>query len=719
MSREKTQTIAETAALAQEIEQLRRENAALRLAASGKAPASPSERELLIGALDAVPGFVGFIDAEGRYRLNNKRYEERFGLDRGELFGRPAADIIGEEAFRTAETYIDRARNGTAGDHKNLISTSHGKDRVFETSFLPHRDASGQYTGCFIFSQDTTERERAREALEDSADSYRRGLELLPDAILVIVEGKIAFANEAATTLFGGNLTGLDPLVTVDPNERQRILRRRWRVSEDGNRASFKIFSYRTLDGAPFKGESSATKIVWQGQLAILTIVRDVTKMLQRREKGRAARAAADTANKAKSEFLATMSHEIRTPMNGVLGMATRLAQTELTAEQREGLDIIQDSGRALLELLNDILDMSKIEAGRIDLEKRDFHLADLLGNIEALWSLQATEKGLSFALYNKASQVDMIRTDATRLRQVLNNLIGNALKFTADGGVELHVSATPRNDGVLEIRFEVRDTGIGLTAAQQEKLFRPFAQADVTTTRKYGGTGLGLSISKSIVELLEGTIGVDSTAGEGSIFWFTIIAEPGVAEAGVTGTGAAGDVTDAPAEPDNDSPQALRILLAEDNAINRKIVAGMLAPLGCQLDIVENGLEAVAAVARAPYDLILMDAHMPEMDGVTAAREIRSMQDPAASLPIIVLTADAMRGDRERYLAEGMTDYIAKPIDQQNLLDTVARHAAAAGDRDRAPSSDSKDAPDRGDAAAFAELIGGFKPDRHRAGGS
>ena len=717
-----TQPIAENEALLSEIERLRRENEALRLAAQS---APPPERELLVGALDAVPGFVGFIDADGRYRLNNRRYEERFGLDRREMLGRPAADIIGEEAFRTTETYINRARNGVVESHTNLISTNHGADRTFETSFLPHRDASGAYVGCFVFSQDVTDRERALKELEDSADSYRRGLEMLPDPILIIVEGKIAFANEAATTLFGGALAGLEALETVDPEERPRILRRRWRITKDGHRASFKIFIYRKLDGTPFKGESSATNIVWQGRPAILTIVRDVTRMLERRERGRAARAAADAANKAKSEFLATMSHEIRTPMNGVLGMAALLAQTELTTEQREGIDIIQDSGRALLELLNDILDLSKIEAGKVDMEKRDFRLADLLRTVHALWSPQAEKKSLAFSVSDTTSHEGVLHSDAGRIRQVLNNLIGNALKFTDRGGIELHVSDAPRDSGSIELRFEVRDTGIGMTEEQTRKLFRPFTQAEIDTAEKYGGTGLGLSISKNIVELLDGTIGVDSRPGEGAAFWFTIVAEAGEASDAADAAPRSSGI--AVPEPNDTLPgrKSLRILLAEDNAINRRIVAGMLASLGCRLDMVENGLEAVAAVARTPYDLVLMDAHMPEMDGVTATKRIRALPGPAATVPIVALTADAMRGDREKFLASGMTDYVAKPIDQQELLAVIARHTTEAietgrqadgGPEETGPAAAAADST--GAAKAFGEMIDGFGTDRRGAGG-
>ena len=420
---------------------------------------------------------------------------------------------------------------------------------------------------------------------------------------------------------------------------------------------------------------------------------------------------AARMANYAKSSFLASMSHEIRTPMNGVLGMATNLLNSDLPPDKRENVQIIKECGDSLLGLLNDILDLSKIEAGKISLEKTDFSIERLLKATSALWSSRADAKDLAFIVRNEAKDCDCIRSDSGRIRQILYNLVGNAIKFTERGIIEIVVRREGRADDRVMLRFEVRDTGIGLTDEQIEKLFQPFVQADSSTTRKYGGTGLGLAISKQVAELLGGEIGVESAAGIGSTFWFTILAEMG--DSDVMREDSELDVQNLLPEVPID--RKLNILVAEDNQVNQMVVMALLAPLEYDIDIVSNGLEAVRAVEQKGYDLVLMDIQMPEMDGPTATAAIRSLRDPErAAVPIVAITANAMKGDRESYLAAGMNDYVSKPIDQRELFRVIQRcvrgrtepvvhFGNGASDNNNEPRSETRSRND--DEAALGEL--------------
>jgi signal transduction histidine kinase/DNA-binding NarL/FixJ family response regulator len=383
---------------------------------------------------------------------------------------------------------------------------------------------------------------------------------------------------------------------------------------------------------------------------------------------------AAQVANQAKSEFLANMSHEIRTPMNGVIGMADLLLDAPLGVEQRDYAETIRDSARALLAVINDILDFSKIEAGKLELEVERVDVRYLQQDVMRLMSTQARDKNLRITACVDPAVPKLVQGDAGRLRQVLLNLCANAIKFTQHGEVALSVGVVSHDLDCTMLRFEVRDTGIGVPEACLHSLFKPFSQLDASTTRRFGGTGLGLSIVKRLAEMMGGEAGVLSREGVGSTFWFTARFSIAAAESAT------------PRSPANAVPQAqplgsdreCRILLAEDNAVNEKVATRALRTMGFKVDAVSNGRAAVTAWATGLYDLILMDCQMPELDGYEATIEIRNREQGVGHIPIVALTAHAMKDDDVKCKAAGMDDYLTKPLDRKRLQSCLDQYLRA-----------------------------------------
>ncbi len=372
--------------------------------------------------------------------------------------------------------------------------------------------------------------------------------------------------------------------------------------------------------------------------------------------------ARAETANDAKSRFLATMSHEIRTPINGVVGMMSLLRGTQLDEQQQIYSDVAITSAQSLLHIIDDILDFSKIEAGKMEIEEIDFDLHAFLGNLQNLYEFRAASKDLSFNYFCAPDVPQWIKGDITRLRQILDNFLGNAIKFTRSGHISLIVEGLLKNEEKSLIRFRVEDTGEGISDADQQKLFKSFSQADASTTRKFGGTGLGLAITKELVELMRGKVGFLSEEGKGSFFWVEIPFEQGSALAG----------TSQNIDPAGVPPPACDILLVEDNKTNQAVALGMLDKLGYKnIEVAENGQQAIDAVNKKTFDVILMDCQMPVLDGYQATRDLRAS---GCNTPVIAMTANAMQGDREKCLAAGMDDYIAKPIFIETLRETMAK---------------------------------------------
>lgn len=392
-------------------------------------------------------------------------------------------------------------------------------------------------------------------------------------------------------------------------------------------------------------------------------------KLTVQAEELRLAAEKAEAAVRAKSRFLSSMSHEMRTPLNGVVGMAQVMEDTDLDEEQRGGLAVIKSSSLVLLALISDVLDLGKIEAGRLDLEKIAFDLPDLVKKTLQIVEPAAGAKSLEISLELAAGTPQHVLGDSTRLQQVILNLLSNAVKFTSEGGIALRVKACEGPDPRLaRVRFEVSDSGIGISPEQEQRIFRSFTQADESTTRKYGGTGLGLAISRHLVERMGGALAVDSQPGEGSTFHFEI--ELPLAES-------APHLAESPEEPVREDTPSLEVLVVDDIALNRLVARKLLEKLGHQVEEAADGIEAVEAVQKKAYNVVFMDLEMPRLDGLQATGRIRQLDGDRAQTPIIALTAKGLAGDREKALASGCDDYLSKPIHRSALVQALGRITA------------------------------------------
>lgn len=561
-----------------------------------------------------------------------------------------------------------------------------------------YRDADGTPVRMSGLTWDVTRRTLAELSLREAEERSRLLLESAGDGIVGMdVAGRVTFMNTAAEQMLGfsfGELVGCDLHAAVhyahaDGSPYPAAECSHSAACVDGSESHVDEEVFWRKDGTSLPVEYTARPIRRGDELTgAIVIFRDISErkrameqLLQAKREVEAANreleraiaranqlaAEADAANVAKSEFLANMSHEIRTPMNGIIGMIGLLLGTDLTEEQREYAETVQSSAEALLVIINDILDFSKIEAGKLEMESLDFDLRTTLEDALDLPALHAHEKGLEITSYIAPDVPSAVRGDPGRLRQVLTNLVGNAIKFTDHGEVAVSVDLVSETRDQVTLRFEVRDTGIGIPKEQQGRLFDAFTQADASTTRRFGGTGLGLSISKRLVELMHGSIGVESEPGVGSTFWFTAVLEKRQVEA---------SPVEQEAEQKTASVRGQRVLAVDDNATNRKVLAGMLSSWGCRHEEVDGAEAALAALRKAkqdgdPFRIAILDMMMPGMDGEALGAAIKA--DPELEdVALVMMTSMGSRGDASRLEELGFAAYLTKPVKQSSLHDCL-----------------------------------------------
>jgi PAS domain S-box-containing protein len=514
-------------------------------------------------------------------------------------------------------------------------------------------------------------RKSVEAELEYAETSNRAMLETAASGIVTAsADGTIRSFNRAAERLFGyetSEIVGQNLKVLMPAPPRDRHERYIERYLKSG---LAKVIGSDTdvvavrKDGSTFPVHLAVSEYRVQGKQFFAGVITDISERVASEAALSEALEEAERATRAKTAFLASMSHEIRTPMNGVLGMAGMLDDTPLDEEQREYLDIIKDSGELLLGLINDILDFSKVESGRIELEDTAFDPVTLAHESLALIKPEADEKGLSLEVVATPDLPSLVG-DAGRIRQILLNLLSNAIKFTEKGGVTIEVGGVTRG-GFGELSLSVRDTGIGISSEKMRDVFHSFAQADVSTSRRYGGTGLGLAISKELAGLMSGDISVESEQGVGSVFTFAVRLPIGDSPS----AGPRSTALETKTSPDEFDGSKLRILLAEDTVTNQRVISAMLAKYGFRIEVAGNGLEALEAVKTRPFDLVLMDVRMPEMDGVEATRRIRALniQQPM----IAAMTADVIQETVDLCFEAGMDEFLTKPIRVQEILDVI-----------------------------------------------
>ena len=635
-------------------------------------------------------------NAAGLVEYANPAFTRISGYTLDDARGQKPGHLLQGEETDPATVAMIRQRVAAGEGFETEIINYHKEGRKYwlHLEVRPVRNAAGDLTHFIAIERDITEQKRVQHALAASEERFKRITSNVPGMVYRFE------ADEAGASRFTFVSDGCREIYGVEPMDvldAPGTLLDRIHPEDAPGFVEAVETSRTTLGGFNWTGRHVHPdgSITWAhavsrperlpgGMTSWDGVVTDITDRVRIEQQLAEARDLAEAASRAKSEFLANMSHEIRTPLNGILGFGKMLRDEKdrEPADRRAWVQAICRSGNHLLSLINDILDLSKIEAGQLQIEEVDCDLGELLSGVMSTLRSKALERGVSLELELEGGVPASVHTDPTRLRQVLMNLVGNAIKFTHQGSVTIHAAYDEASN---RVRFDVTDTGIGIPQNKLDAIFRPFEQADTSTTRKYGGTGLGLSISQRLAERLGGGLGVTSTPGRGSTFSMTIDPgdvtrvprlQPGIGEAiRHDARGEPGPADANPADSMNaETGRKLKVLLVDDGPVNRMLIQAVLADSGMEVVEATNGEEAVAAVRHAnhdetPFDLILMDMQMPVIDGYEATRQLR---EAGQTLPILALTAAAMKGDRDRCLAVGCDAYLSKPIEPADLLKTL-----------------------------------------------